>query len=176
MTSVDESVQAVLFGKRAARHGIILITVKTQPITRTTMRNLILIIPFLILIFCSCQKEMSYTSNKRTSSQVDVYVAGADSVFENGGSYSTYGIATYWKNGVAVNYTDGTYSYTGIASDATAIVVSGTDVYMAGYARFCGSMSCGVYGMFWKNGVSETLDLPAYPTSLAISNNDIYLG
>ena len=144
------------------------------------MKNQNLLISFLILTLCSCQKEVSFQGNGSSqvggSSQVDVYVAGADTVFERAGLFnSTYGIPTYWKNGEPVYYTDGTNSYTGTAGDATSIVVSGNDVYMSGYARFCGSMSCGDYGMFWKNGISEYLDLPDYPNSLAVSNNDIYI-
>jgi hypothetical protein len=52
--------------------------------------------------------------------------------------YSTYGIPAYWKNGIPVHYTDGTIGYNGTAAAATAIAVSGNDVYMTGCARFCG--------------------------------------
>src|SRR5262249_53733156 len=90
--------------------------------------------------------------------------------------YSTYGIPAYWKNGKPVYNTDGTNnSYNGNFAEATAIAVSGNDVYMTGYARFCGPFSCHDHGMFWKNGISEILDLPSYPGSLTVSNNDIYI-
>jgi hypothetical protein len=129
---------------------------------------------FLILIvlgFCSCQKELSKEgSNTNTSSQVDVYVAGADSI-----SILAHGIPAYWKNGKPVYYTDGTISYSGTAAEATSIVVMGNDVFMTGYAQFCGSFRCSDRGMFWKNGISVSLDLPTYPSSLAVSNNDIYI-
>src|SRR5689334_10842142 len=147
-------------------------------------KTLIIMSP-LILILYSCQKEVSFEGNGSSqvdgssqggSSQVDVYVAGADTIFERAGLFSsTYGTPAYWKNGEPVYYTDGTIGYNGTAGDATAIVVSGNDVYMAGYARFCGSMSCGDYGMFWKNGISLSVDLPTYPNSLAVSNGDIYV-
>jgi len=134
---------------------------------------------FLIMIvlgFCSCQKEMTYRSSTNTSTQVDVYVAGADSLSDwSVFFYSTYGIPAYWKNGKPVYYTDGAYGYSGIAAEATSIAVSGNDVYMTGYAKFCGSFSCHDYGMCWKNGISVSLDLPNYPASLIVSNNDIYL-
>lgn len=124
----------------------------------------------IVLGFCSCKKELSTEiSNTNTSTQVDVYVAGADSLGSDGG------IPVYWKNGKPVYYTDGTGSYVGTAGEATSIVVSGNDVYMTGYAKFCGSMSCNDYGMFWKNGISVSLDLPNYPASLTVSNNDIYI-
>ncbi len=144
------------------------------------MKKQRLIIPLLILILYSCQKEVSFQGNRSSqaggSSEVDVYVAGADSVFETAGLFnSTYGIPAYWKNGQPVYYTDGTIGYNGTAGDATSIFVSGDDVYMAGYARFCGSLRCGDDGMFWKNGISAYLNLPTYPNSLAVSNNDIYI-
>lgn len=128
---------------------------------------------FLILIvlgICSCQKEKSYSSSTNTSTQVDVYVAGADTVVSLG-----YGIPTYWKNGKPVYYKDGTVSYSGTAAEATSIVVIGNDVYMTGYAQFCGPFRCSDRGMFWKNGISMSLDLPTYPNSLIVSNNDIYI-
>ena len=144
------------------------------------MKKQKLIVSLLLLVLYSCQKEVSFEGNGSPqadgSSQVDVYVAGADTVFERAGLFnSTYGIPAYWKNGAPVYYIDGTIGYSGTAGDATAIVVSENDVYMAGYARFCGSRSCGDYGMFWKNGISAYLDLPDYPNSIAVSNNDIYV-
>ena len=129
---------------------------------------------FLIMIvlgFCSCQKELSKeVSNTNASTQVDVYVAGADSI-----SILAHGIPTYWKNARPVYYTNGTIGYNGTAAEATSIVVIGNDVYMAGYAQFCGPFRCGDRGMFWKNGNSVSIDLPTYPNSLAFSNNDIYI-
>jgi len=134
------------------------------------MKKQILVILFLILIFYSCKKELSDTSGSNTSTAVDVYVAGADSI-----SILAHGIPAYWKNGKAVYYTDGTQSYGGIAAEATSIAVIGNDVYMTGYAQLCGTFSCHDYGRLWKNGISIDLNLPTYPNSLAFSNNDIYI-
>jgi len=136
---------------------------------------------FLIMIvfgFCSCQKELSKeVSNTNTSTQVDVYVSGADSVFAWAGLFnSTYGIATYWKNGRPVNLTR--RSEDGYGPDgamAASIAVSGADVYVTGYQESCGSFRCGDLGRFWKNGIAAYLDLPTYPSSLIVSNNDIYI-
>jgi len=130
---------------------------------------------FLILIVLglySCQKELSKeASTTNTSTHVDVYVAGADSIY-----YENLGLAAYWKNGdKPVYYTDGTVSYSGGEATATAIAVKGNDVYMTGYRYGCGPYRCYVDGIYWKNGVSEYLNLPTYPSSLIISNNDIYL-
>ena len=57
----------------------------------------------IVLSFCSCQKELSKegsNTNTNTSQQVDVYVAGADSLSDwSIFFYSTHGIPVYWKNG-----------------------------------------------------------------------------
>jgi len=133
------------------------------------MKKLYFII-LLVLGFYSCQKEIAYTSNINTNTQIDVYVAGADTVVSLG-----YGIPTYWKNGKPVYYKDGTVSYSGTAAEATSIFVLGNDVFMTGYAQFCGPFRCNNHGMFWKNGISVNLDLPTYPNSLIVSNNNIYI-
>ena len=138
---------------------------------------------FLILIvlgFFSCQKEVSTElSNTNTTPQVDVYIAGADSLSDwSVYFYSTYGIPVYWKNGKPTYYTDGTnYSYFGGAgAEATSIAVSGNDVYMTGYIEICGFRGCHNDGLFWKNGVFDaSLDLPSVATSLKVSNNDVYI-
>ena len=52
----------------------------------------------------------------------DVYIAG-NSIAANGNT-----VATYWKNGVAVNLTDGSTN-----SAIMAIAVNNSDVYVAGY-------------------------------------------
>ena len=136
------------------------------------MKKQIIPLTFFLLIFYSCKKELSFTqaSNTNTGTQLDVFVAGYDTVSTYG-----HGIPVYWKNGKPVYYTDGTASYGGMAAAATAIAVSGNDVYLAGYSQHCGSFSCHDYGMFWKNGISVDLNLPTYPSSLIVSNNDIYI-
>ncbi len=144
------------------------------------MKKQQLIIPVLILILYSCEKEVSFQGNGSSqvgdsSSQVDVYVAGADSSSTDAYSDLSYGLSTYWKNGKAVNLTHPSNDYGPGPAAATAIAVSGDDVYVIGYQTSCGSRSCSDYGMFWKNGISVYLNLPDYPNSLAVSNNDIYV-
>jgi len=136
--------------------------------------NKIYFLLLVILFFFSCQKELSKeTSSTNTGQQVDVYVAGTDSAWNDNGLF--YGISTYWKNGNPVNITQRTYDYGPDAAAATAIAVSGTDVYVTGYQQSCGSYRCSDAGFFWKNGISVGSDLPTYPSSLTISNNDIYI-
>jgi len=141
---------------------------------------------FLLLIvlgFCSCQKELSRegsntNTNTNTSTQVDVYVAGADSLSDwSIFFYSTHGIPVYWKNGNPVFCRPEPAGYFGgDGGTATAIAVSGNDVYLTGYAYYCGARSCHDRGQFWKNGIiNNNLDLPDYPGSVTVSNNDIYI-
>src|SRR6266487_3087684 len=122
------------------------------------MKKQNLIMPFLVLILYSCKKELSRegsNTNNNTSSQVDVYVAGVDSLFDwSIFFYSTHGIPVYWKNGNPVFCRPEPAGYFGGGGGtATAIAVSGNDVYLTGYAYYCGARSCHDRGQFWKNGI-----------------------
>jgi len=130
---------------------------------------------FLILMVLglySCTNESS--DGESNTQEVDVYVAGSDSASTDSYNSLSYGTSTYWINGEPVNITERTYDYGPDAAAATAIAVSGVDVYVVGYQQSCG-FSCGDYGRFWNNGISVDLDLPTYPNSITISNNDIYI-
>ena len=86
----------------------------------------------------------------------DVYVAGYE---KNAAGIS---VAKYWKNGTATTI--------GTGGAASSMVVSGTDVHIAG--TFNASSERGWY---WKNGTSTDLDNCSGATSLAVSGNDVYI-
>lgn len=84
----------------------------------------------------------------------DIYVAGYN---EN----SEGGHATLWKNGVAERLSGGQF--------ATAVFVSGSEVYVAGY---------GLQAMLWKNGVVQTLSSVSdfsSARSIYVSGEDVYV-
>src|SRR5688572_23100575 len=116
---------------------------------------------FLIMIvlgFFSCQKEISH---EVVSTEVDVYVAGYTSDDANH-PYPVYNPyytrdehPTYWKNGspVQLEYDD-LFATDFKSGRASAIAVSGNNVYVAGFGTLL-SYTRGQlpYGVFWKNGI-----------------------
>lgn len=146
---------------------------------------------FLIMIvlgFCSCKKEMSRTITE--PGQVDVYVAGYVSddanypypvynPYESSGEHPTY-----WKNGspVQLDYGGDNFSnYDNKSGRASAIAVSGNNVYVAGFGTwFSPTKGQLAYGVFWKNSIPLDPDsmniVGTYELySLAVSNNDVYM-
>jgi len=129
--------------------------------TNDMKKNCFAIIFLFGITFCACRKSNSTPAGPQTN----VYVAGYES---NG----THNVAKYWKNGVAVNLTNGSND-----AFASSIVVSGNDVYVAGY-EFNGTYNVAKY---WKNGTPIILTtgslnyLDNYATSIAISGNDVYV-
>lgn len=91
------------------------------------------------------------------SAPPDVHVAG---YVDNG----TTLVATYWKNGVPKNLTDGTQS-----AAAFGIAVSGNDVYIAG--------GQGNIALYWKNGTAVPLTdgtTESLAEAITIIGTDIY--
>jgi len=105
----------------------------------------------------------------------DVYAAGIVAPSSAADANFT---ATYWKNGVQTNLTDGTKN-----AIANSIYVSGNDVYVAGYVRDSTKMN--QYGLWvtyytlklWKNGIATDLGSGASceATSVFVSGNDVYV-
>jgi hypothetical protein len=109
----------------------------------------------------------------------DVYVAGSESdgellLFDPLNERHAY-IAKYWKNGQAINLSDGTkYAH------ANSIVVVGSDVYVAGQEMNEANFYQAEYlAKYWKNGVAVSLtngtSLGANAISIAVSGNDVYV-
>jgi hypothetical protein len=96
----------------------------------------------------------------------DLYICGFGLSQRNFLSGSNY-IAKYWKNGVAVNLTDGT-----TIAYATAIGIAGTDVYVTGTESTTDLRK--TFGKYWKNGAAVILT-DIYPTSIAVSGSDVYI-
>ena len=96
-------------------------------------------------------------ANAVAVSDTDVYVVGRIGW-----------VSKLWKNGVATNLTDGSFS-----SDAKAIAVAGSDVYIAGY-EFANNEI-----VMWKNGVRSVVG-PGVPSTydgmgIGVSGNDVYI-
>jgi hypothetical protein len=92
----------------------------------------------------------------------DIYVTG---IIADGTGYS-YGVL--WKNGNIDYLTEGN-----IYSSASAVVVSGNDVYVGGNVHEEGE----THAAYWKNGNPVLLtsgSLSAYVTSLALVGADVY--
>jgi hypothetical protein len=145
---------------------------------------------FLIMIvlgLCSCQKEGSQTAAR--PAEVDVYVAGYTSDDANSPYpvFNPYGSSgeqpTYWKNGTLVQLDYGDYrgNHNNKSGRASAIAVSGNNVYVAGYGTWFSPTSGQLpYGVIWKNGIPLDRDsMNLYETyeiySLAVANNDTYM-
>ena len=117
------------------------------------MKQKLVIIGILFLTTISaCKKEKTKTP--------DVYVAGTEKN-DDGNT-----VAKYWKNGKAINLSDGT-----IDEDAISIFVVGNNVYVLGYSY--GSPHGKV--KYWKNGVVTYLTngtFSAYAKKIIVVNNN----
>ena len=111
------------------------------------------------------------TGNAVFVSGMDVYVAGSVSQTTQTSPNSTYtgSVAVLWKNGTAVPLTDGLHS-----SIAYSVFVSGSDIYVAGYAAQTqeGNDNEATY---WKNGNPVTLagQIPSAVVSIFVAGQDV---
>jgi hypothetical protein len=120
---------------------------------------------FAAFFFTGCGTVIA-PSTTSSSSQTDVYVAGI--VYDPAGR----SIGTYWKNGVATSVGDNVYG-----SYATGIVVSGSDVYVAGAVGGSNLQGHDI-ATYWKNGNPYPLTdgtQEGYSNALAVSGNDVYV-
>jgi len=104
----------------------------------------------------------------------DVYVAGARYL-----SGSTITKATYWKNGTPVDITNGVSSG---SAQATAVLISGSDVYVAGTEEILsGGGVVNKAPRLWKNGTPVPINTPANSLfnkvlCIMVSGGDVYVG
>lgn len=92
----------------------------------------------------------------------DVYVAG----YETNGTYT---VAKYWKNGKAINLSNGNND-----AYATAITIVGNDVYVAGYEK----SGLTLIAKYWKNGTLANLSNGNFNTTasaITVVGTDIYV-
>jgi hypothetical protein len=85
--------------------------------------------------------------------------------------YTTH-IATMWKNGAPTYLTDALHF-----SNALSIVVSGNDVYVAGFAAQTAQQN-DTAAVYWKNGQLVTLSTisGSNASSVFVAESDIYVG
>lgn len=118
-----------------------------------------------LLVFTnSCKKCIDMPAPESTGDSVNVYVAGYDY------NATTHAInAVYWKNGSEVILSNPSHN-----AYATSIVVSGKDIYVAGYEVDDSNYTA----RYWKNGVAVSLTSGAHnawATSIAVSGANVYV-
>ncbi|HVW12902.1 MAG TPA: hypothetical protein VHB54_03720 [Mucilaginibacter sp.] len=151
------------------------------------MRKLLLCIAAAFM-FASCQKnstpsvEVQSLKTKNLGSNsllcspytpgVDVYISDDQAVPSN----SELGLAGYYKNGVFIRATTDTL----VSTSATAVTVSGNDVYVTG-SEVTKQFPHG-QAAYWKNGVTHLLNYglatgeqTSVAYDLAVSGSDVYV-
>lgn len=105
----------------------------------------------------------------------DVYVAGYSFNYDPN---NPVGYAVLWKNGVPTHLTASITSADNGLNIATQVVLSGSDVYVAG-SQFVTTQSGDVpQALYWKNGTAVTLTDGSYAagaSGIAVSGSDVYV-
>src|ERR1700754_5098805 len=114
-------------------------------------KNIFLLAAFFALVLSACQKSGTNPDPSSKPSQPpptipphtgpDIYVAGYITA-QNG-----HPVAAYWKNGILTKLSDST-----LVSQASAIIVQGSDIYVAGISSSANQSNTTV--TYWKNGVA----------------------
>jgi len=120
--------------------------------------KIVFCIPLVVTIFTACSKKESPAPSPPPAKGPALYVTG-----------SIDNVATYWRNGVAVDLV-GSSSSRGAAN---AVAVAGNDVYVAGWV-YNGTHKVAAY---WKNGKEVNLSdgsSDAQATAIAVAGNDVH--
>ena len=112
-------------------------------------------------------------------SGTDIYVAGGNHEYSPDDP-ATFQFARYWKNGVATSLTNGLVYPVNNGSlsypNTTAIVASGSDVYVAGWQLNGSTLS--QRALYWKNGsvhfLTDSVNSSA-ANAICVSGNDVYV-
>lgn len=112
-------------------------------------------------------------SNGMTNSEAYSVATSSTDVYTSGSiSNNSVSLGCYWKNSTTPVILTGATNY----GKAKGIVVSGSDVYVAGYEG-CPNYGCTVTCKIWKNGSPVTLG--TYPiaevTGMSVSGSDVYV-
>lgn len=134
-------------------------------------------------------KNAVLTTLSSNNSQVDGLALANGNVYAVGtsaNSGSAPALATVWTNGQSTLLTDGNDPNFAVplGTSGTAIAVSGSDVYVAGYATQCGIQSpgnnyCGGVAVYWKNGSPVNLgtispqSFGSFATGIAVSGSAV---
>lgn len=127
--------------------------------------NRLLLIPLLAVLsfaYSSCKKgKADPGSTPGATLATEIYAAGTS-------GDNVTGLAKFWKNGTSSTLSN-------VSSSATAIAVSGNDIYITG-----SKIANGDYmAMYWKNnadgGTFVSSSGPALASGIALVGNDIYV-
>ena len=121
------------------------------------IKNILLI--FIALFAMSCSEDNNNIPEQpTTSASPDIYVVG-----------KTKHTPTLWKNRIASELTDGTYT-----AEALSVTVANNDVYVAGFEK----INLTKKATLWKNGNATDLSnnaFTSYARSVTVVNNDVYV-
>ena len=151
------------------------------------MKNLLALSLFaLVIIFSGCSKNGSNVTPKKTDTTINVttgtisggtgvYIAGYEAFYKGADTLTVVSanvpnVAKVWKDGKAVNLTDGKYD-----AEATAVFANATDVYVAGYEKNSAGFKVATV---WKNGVAGRLGdgkEDSYANSITVDGTNVYV-
>lgn len=131
-------------------------------IIKQSLGSFLYLIIVLFLVNGCAKSENTDDPPAPNDKQYDVYIAG----YESNGNHL---VAKYWKNGIEMALTDGTYD-----AEAMSICVAGDNIYVAGYE----SNGKKKVAKYWKNGMETSLtdgSHDACANCILKINNDLHI-